>query len=211
MTRVLYLHGFASSPQSRKARYFSERFAECGVEFHAPELDEGDFRNLSITGQLAVIDRAVAGKLTILMGSSLGGYLAALYAGRRPEIERLILLAPAFQFPRRWRERLSGEQLASWKRTGLLSVYHYGAGENRDLGYRFLTDAENYPDEPGFAQPGLILHGTRDEIVPAELSQHFAREHPNVELKLLDSGHELTDVLEQIWVEVENFVSFQNS
>ena len=59
-----------------------------------------------------MIDREAAAKPAILMGSSLGGYLAALYACQHPEIERLILLAPAFQFPRRWREQFSAPELA---------------------------------------------------------------------------------------------------
>ena len=45
-----------------------------------PILDEGRFEELTISGQLRVIERAVGGQPAILMGSSLGGYLAALYA-----------------------------------------------------------------------------------------------------------------------------------
>jgi pimeloyl-ACP methyl ester carboxylesterase len=211
VTRVVYLHGFASSPRSRKAQYFRKRCAERGVEFQAPEMDQGSFRNLTITGQLAVIDCAVARQPAILMGSSLGGYVAALYAQKHAEIERLILLAPAFQFLQRWRQRLSAEELASWKQTGVLSVFHYGAGANRDLGYQFLTDAGQYPDQPDFAQPALILHGTKDEIVPVEISQTYAATHPNVRITVFDSGHELTGVLEPMWREVEKFCQFQKS
>jgi len=39
--RVVYLHGFASSPQSSKARFFAGKFAEAGVAFEAPQLDQG--------------------------------------------------------------------------------------------------------------------------------------------------------------------------
>src|SRR4051812_24066806 len=113
--RVVYLHGFASSPQSSKARFFAARFSGVGVPFHAPALDRGDFQSLTITGQLTAISDAVVGQRKqladgeelVLMGSSLGGYLAALYAERNPKsVDRLILIAPAFQFYRRWRERL---------------------------------------------------------------------------------------------------------
>ena len=50
MKRVVYLHGFASGPGSKKARYFSERLAECGVSLEVPDLAEGDFENLTVTG-----------------------------------------------------------------------------------------------------------------------------------------------------------------
>ena len=72
----------------------------------------------------------------ILMGSSLGGYLAALYAARHPQqIERLVLMAPAFQFPRRWRERYSEPDWERWKREGSTPVFHYGEGREKRLGY----------------------------------------------------------------------------
>jgi pimeloyl-ACP methyl ester carboxylesterase len=111
MTPIVYLHGFASSPSSSKAQFFRRKFDERSVPMEIPQLDEGNFEGLTISGQLKVIERAVAGKPAILMGSSLGGYLAALYAARHPEIERLVLLAPAFQFlamarrfSRNWRD-----------------------------------------------------------------------------------------------------------
>jgi len=67
------------------------------------------------------------GEPLILMGSSLGGYLAALYAERHPKaVDRLILLAPAFEFLQRWRARLSAREIEQWKREGSIPIYHYG-------------------------------------------------------------------------------------
>jgi len=80
VNRIVYLHGFASSPQSSKAQSYRKRFAEKGLALEIPTLDGGDFTHLSITGQLQIVHAAVAGEATVLIGSSLGGYLAALYA-----------------------------------------------------------------------------------------------------------------------------------
>jgi uncharacterized protein len=172
-----------------------------------PQLDEGRFENLTISGQLAVIERAVGGRPAILMGSSLGGYLAALYAARHAEqIECLVLLAPAFQFPRRWRERYSPEEWARWQREGSASVFHYGDGRERRLGYQFIEDAAQYEDEPSFSQPALILHGIRDNVVPASISAAYVQQHSNARLVLLESGHELTDVLDPMWVLISDFL-----
>jgi uncharacterized protein len=206
--RIVYLHGFASGPQSSKAQFFRARFEELGVPFEIPQLDEGNFEALTISAQLAVIDRAVRGEPVTLMGSSLGGYLAALYASRHPNIEKLVLLAPAFQFPSRWRTRHSPD-LEEWKRTGAKSFYHYGFQAERPLGYRFVEDAVQYEDEPDAAQPVLILHGTRDDVVPAEVSLDFARRHPAATVRLLASGHELTDVTDTLWNETSSFLGFQ--
>jgi hypothetical protein len=205
--RIVYLHGFASSPESSKARFFAERF---GKSFVAPRLDEGNFEGLTITGQLRVVDQAVGGDPVVLMGSSLGGYLAALYAARHPNVEKLVLLAPAFQFPTRWKARYSKEQLELWRAQGTIPFFHYGYKEERGLGYQIVEDARQYEDEPAFTQPALVLHGRKDEVVPAELSKVFAARHPNVKLRLVDSGHELTDVLEELWTETATFLGFQS-
>jgi hypothetical protein len=211
VTRIVYLHGFASSPQSSKAQFFRRKFAERGISMEIPQLDEGRFEQLTISGQLAVIEKAVGDQSAILMGSSLGGYLAALYASlhaaQHPQqIEKVVLLAPAFQFPRRWRERYSPEDWALWQRTGSTSVFHYGDGKLRPLGYQFVEDAARYQDEPEFPQPALILHGVRDSVVPAAISSAYAARHPGAKLVLFKSGHELTDVLEPMWSEVAAFL-----
>ena len=212
MTRIVYLHGFASSPQSSKAQFFARKFAASGISMEIPQLDEGRFEELTISGQLAVIERAVGDQPAILIGSSLGGYLSALYASRqahrqRSQIEKLVLLAPAFQFPRRWRERYSDQDWERWKREGSTPVFHYGDGRERRLGYRFVEDAGQYEDEPEFHQPALILHGVRDSVVPAGISRVYAARRPNTRLVLFESGHELTDVLEPMWLEILSFLS----
>jgi len=211
--RVLYLHGFASSPESRKARFFSERLRQHGFTVDTPDLAEGNFSQLTITGQLKVVEQALNGQSGILIGSSLGGYLAALYAARHAQVERLILLAPAFRFHKLWMQRLTREQLSYWKDSGTIPVFHYGAGRELPLDYRFMDDAASYEPMPSFPQPTLIFHGTGDDVVPLESSTEFARMHDNVRLIPLPSGHELTDVLEEIWRESESFVlgPFSNS
>ncbi len=118
MNRLVYLHGFASSPQSSKAQFFRKRFAGKGLALEIPSLDGGDFTHLTITGQLQIVNVAAGGQPTVLIGSSLGGYLAALYAARHANIAKLVLMAPALQFPSRWRERYSPQELERWQRVG---------------------------------------------------------------------------------------------
>jgi uncharacterized protein len=209
--RVVYLHGFASGPQSGKARFFAERFGARGVPFVAPRLDEGDFEGLTISGQLKVVEKEVGEGPVVLMGSSLGGYLAALYAARHREaVEKLVLLAPAFQFPTRWRARYSDRQLEEWRVKGTIPFYHYGFQQERGLGFQIVEDAARFEDEPEFGQPALVLHGRRDDVVPVELSKVFAERHKNVVLRVVESGHELTDVLELLWAETAKFLEFQS-
>jgi hypothetical protein len=210
--RIVYLHGFASSPRSAKARFFSRRFGELGIPVEIPELDRGDFTSLTVSGQLEAIEETVADRSAVLMGSSLGGYLAALFASRHPRaVEKLILMAPAFRFPSRLRERYTSEEIDEWRRRGVWPIFHYGSNRKAQLGYRFVEDSRGYEDDPEFSQAALIFHGTRDEVVPAEISRQYAVRRPHVELRLLDSGHELTDVLEEIWSGVRMFLGLGES
>ena len=135
--RVLYLHGFASGPNSTKGSFFSRQFQQIGWDVVQPDLNEGDFEGLTLTRQLKLIDR-VAREIEprLVMGSSLGGYLAALYGALYPEqAPALVLMAPAFGFPGRWAERLGEEALLAWREKGSMPVYHYGEGGMRDIGY----------------------------------------------------------------------------
>jgi pimeloyl-ACP methyl ester carboxylesterase len=196
---VLYLHGFASGPGSTKARFFHNRIPNLEI----PDLAQGDFERLTISGQFGVIEHAASGRPSILIGSSLGGYLAALYASRHAEVTKLILLAPAFGFARRWARSASTED---WRRNGFIEVFHYGDGRMRRLNYSFLEDALRYEDFPDFKQPALIFHGTRDDVVPPEASAQFAASHANTHVTMLDSDHQLTDALDAIWRETEPFL-----
>lgn len=202
---VIYLHGFASGPASRKAQFFQNKLLEHGIMVHVPDLNEGGFEHLTLTAQLAIVERLAGDRPVRLIGSSLGGYLSAVYASRHPEVERLVLLAPAFGFPNRWRDSLGSEQVETWKRTGKLPVYHYGDGCQRNLGYQLMEDATGYEDFPDFHQQALILHGRQDPLVPANLSEQFAATHSNARLCLVDSGHELMDVLDILWQETAGF------
>ena len=206
MNRILYLHGFASSPASNKARFFAERLRAAGARVDIPDLAAGDFEHLTITGQLRLIKQAVAGDPVSLIGSSMGGYLAALYAARHPEVARVVLLAPAFRFAPRWAEWLGADAVASWRETDALEVFHYGENRQCSLSYALLDDASRYEDYPDFHQPALIFHGEDDDVVPAAYSEEFARTHPDAPLSILKSGHELLDVLDYMAPRVTAFL-----
>jgi pimeloyl-ACP methyl ester carboxylesterase len=206
MDPILYLHGFASGPGSSKAGYFQRFLQAAGRSVEIPDLAAGDFAHLTLSGQLAVIERAAAGRSVSLIGSSMGGYLAALYAARHSEVARVVLLAPAFGFARRWRTHLGEEAVAHWRETGWMEVFHYGENRSVNLGYQLLEDADPYEDYPVFPQPTLIFHGAKDDVVPARYSEEFARGRPNVRLEILDSGHELTDVLDYMAPKVLDFL-----
>ncbi len=206
MSPILYLHGFASGPLSNKARFFRDRLERAGAQVAIPDLAAGDFEHLTITGQLGVLERAAAGRPVALMGSSMGGYLAALFAARHPEVTRVVLLAPAFGFARRWPGSLGPNAVEEWRRRGTMDFFHYADNRKRALSYGLLEDAGQYEDFPEFHQPALIFHGAQDDVVPVAYSQQFAAAHSNAMLEVLDSGHELLNVLEHMAERVVPFL-----
>jgi pimeloyl-ACP methyl ester carboxylesterase len=204
--RVVYLHGFTSSPESRKAHFFCEQLRQLGFVVNVPDLAEGDFERLTISAQLGVIERTSGHNPIILIGSSLGGYLAALYAARHPEVDRLVLLAPAFDFHRLWMAQLGPERLAVWRESGTIRVFHYTAGCELPLRYEFFEDASHFEPFPDFRQPALIFHGNHDSVVPVRHSSEFVEAHANARLVRLESDHELIDVLDTIWHQSRRFL-----
>jgi pimeloyl-ACP methyl ester carboxylesterase len=206
--RVVYLHGFASSPKSTKASVLGARLQQKGVAFSCPDLDEPSFSSLTMTRMLGRIERELAEPgAAALIGSSLGGALAVLAAARWPDrVSRLVLLAPAVMFARPGHHLLPPDRVESWRRDGTLAVYHHGSGEERRLDFGFYEDSLKYDVfDTVFSQPCLIYQGRRDESVDPVSVEAFASARPNASLHLLDDDHRLTASLPVICEGVERF------
>ncbi|WP_404784785.1 YqiA/YcfP family alpha/beta fold hydrolase [Altericista sp. CCNU0014] len=204
----LYLHGFASGPQSVKAVDLRDRFAARGIDLKVPDLNQPDFFNLTLTRQIQQCEAILAadsGAWTIV-GSSLGGLTATWLAQRNLKVERLVLLAPAFEFLAYWQQQLGSTQLEQWETDGSLDVYHHAAERSLPLGYSFWADASQYSDaELDRATPTLILHGTADEVIPLEASRRYSAQRSWCTLVELPSDHGLTDRLPEIWEATQHF------
>ena len=206
--RFIYLHGFASSPESAKAIYLCDRFAELGVSLEVPNLNQGDFSHLTITRQLTQVETMLANNETpaTLIGSSLGGLTSAWLGQRHSQVQRLVLLAPAFGFLSHWLPKLGAEQLQQWQTSGYLQVYHYTERRSLPLHYQFVEDAHQYQDLQLLRPvPTVIFHGRKDEVIPIESTRDYAYERPWVQLIELDSDHALTDVMLEIWQATQSF------
>lgn len=211
--QCVYLHGFASSPQSQKATAFSRRFGELGLPLAVPDLEGGDFKYLTISRQMQVIEKTLdsfAGTSCALIGSSMGGYLAALTAQMRPEVKGTYLMCPGFNFIKRWHSvALSGEI----QRKGgeeWIRVFNYRYNKTMDLDLGLFKDAEQWESVP-FEKPvpTRIVHGIHDETVPVEESQKFTRNHPWASLKEVDSDHGLLSHLDWIIDDCVDFLRVQ--
>ena len=206
---LLYLHGFASGPSSHKATVLSARFREIGVGVEIPDLTPGeDGFERSTPSSMLAIARATLARGTpphAIIGSSLGGYLAALLASRDPSVGRLFLMAPAFRLFERWEARLAPEELARWRREGLETM-HYASNRKRRIGWQFFEDARTLPAFPEVKVPTVCIGGRRDETVPLADVAAFVARTPAARLVEVDDSHELAASLDRIFDEARAFL-----
>jgi pimeloyl-ACP methyl ester carboxylesterase len=219
---VIYLHGFASSPASSKAQRFARELGARGVGFVCPDLNQPAFETLTVTRMLGQVREVLAQVPTgpvAVVGSSLGGFVAVHAAaaesaadsgGRasaKPKIDRLVLLAPAFEFGTDRIRPLGEHGMDEWRRSGRLRVFHYAANEYRDVHFALHQDAATYDAfSLSLALPTLVFQGRHDDAVDPASVERWASGRPYVDLRLVDDGHQLTASMDLMWQESEKFL-----
>ena len=207
MTEFIYLHGFASGPNSNKARVFKKRFYELKVPLHIPDLEENDFENLTLSRQINLVHTIIDAdkhKNFALIGSSMGGYLASLLSQNRESIKALYLMAPGFNFLNRWRKKLNLEE--KLYKTNLIPVFHYRYNKEVFLNTHLFKDAEIWESLPLERNiPTNIVHGLHDDTVNIQESRNFVSKYPWCQLRELDSDHGLLSLVD--WI-VEDCIRF---
>ena len=120
----------------------------------------------------------------MLIGSSLGGYRAAVFAACEPDSAPAVaVMAARFDFAGRPCEGL-GKDLDRWIRYGCGSLYDYRR-EGRELAFgrasgRVLRGRGRVRCESDVKVAVKVLHGVRDRVVDPMLSIEFANCRPNV-------------------------------
>jgi pimeloyl-ACP methyl ester carboxylesterase len=216
---VFYLHGFASSGQSKKAAYFAERLRPHGIPLRCPDFNQPDFSSLTMTRMLdrMAVDVAALGPPSlapatragvVLIGSSLGAIVAVLTAARMANrIDRLVLLAPALMFLQDAARMLGAGRMERWQATGTLDLFHHAYGGMRSLSYGFYQDSLQYDAfAADVGQPTLVFQGLRDESVDHRVVEQYAAARPNVQLTLVDDDHQLMASLPRIWSDMAAFL-----
>ncbi len=210
----VYLHGFASSPQSGKARAFHEWGAARGAEIEVLDLRVPSFENLRFSAIQArtkeAIDATGGGKArAVLIGSSLGGLAACRLAEQDPRVCALFLMAPGFRLVDRWRLRMGEAAWEGWKTSGWTQVDDHATGAKSRVDWGFVEELERLDSAgngwPDVRVPTCIVHGIRDEVVDVKVSREWATGKRHVRLVEVDDGHELATSIDRILSEAGDF------
>ncbi|MBX3463182.1 MAG: alpha/beta fold hydrolase [Planctomycetes bacterium] len=204
----LYLHGLGSVRTGEKSTSLLQHAARRGraclrIDQRGHGESSGRLGEVTI-GELVADVRRVLAHLgpQIVVGSSLGGLVAAFAAAAEPHLVRgLCLLAPALGFTAQLERHLDAEGRL-WTSEGRAFVVER----------RVLDDAAGL-DERGLpaclSMPTLLVHGTADDIVPPHASERFvaAIAHPAKDLWLVPGGdHRLNTVADAVWPRLDRLV-----
>jgi acetyl esterase/lipase len=130
---------------------------------------------------------------TTVSGHSAGGHLALWLATRGLPVDRVVALAPVADLPAAARDRLGD---------GATQALLGGSPDERPEAYAAADPMILLDTAPRTA--GLVvLHGTRDDVVPPSQSLALAERHPHVDLRLVDADHfDVIDPASDVWPDV---------
>jgi len=226
---AVFLGGFASDMAGTKATALEAHARACGRAFlrfgySGHGASSGRFEDGSIglwlSDTLAVIDALTRGP-QILIGSSMGGWLALLAALARPErVAGLLLIAPAPDFTERLMcPALTAQEKRELERHGRI-VQPNPYGDAPTIITRHLLDEGRKHlllDQPiAVHAPVRIFHGQRDADVPWQLSLELVErlESTDVETTLVKAGdHRLSEpaALARLTASIERFAGVQDT
>lgn len=173
---VILCHGMESNKNSEKLAWLGAALARRGIlvlrfDFSYAGESSGKFEDITYSGEVDDLRAAYAllqsqdpAKIAIL-GSSMGGSVALLFAAEEPEIAALVTVAAPIhpeQFPAR---TLTARQMEQWRDRGF-TLYH-----GQKLNVSLLHDLEKIrilEAAPRITCPVLIIHGSADEVVPVK-------------------------------------------
>jgi pimeloyl-ACP methyl ester carboxylesterase len=192
---LVFLGGFRSDMTGTKAVYLEDWARAAGrgylrFDYSGHGASSGRFEDLCIGDWLA--DSIAALDLTagpqVLVGSSMGGWLALLLARARPErVAGLVLIAPAPEFPASMWAGMSAAQRAEVTGQGV-TLLPSEYGDPYPITRRLIEEARAHGvyDRPCPAPwPVRIVQGMADAAVPVDWALRLAGHIDSPDLRLV--------------------------
>lgn len=204
-----------SSKDSPKHVTLAERLARAGIpalrfDFAGRGESEGELFDLSYSNEIEDLDAVIEWlwgrgiRRVGLFGSSMGGAVALLTAARDERVVAVATMA-AVAHPGALEERYPA-QASGWRERGFID------SEAGRIGVGFLSDAQQHdvPSAVGvLLAPILVVHGTKDEVVPTSDAHDIAcaaRRASLVELEGADHRFTRREDLEEALEHVSGFL-----
>jgi pimeloyl-ACP methyl ester carboxylesterase len=179
----------------RRRGYASLRFDYQGRSGSSGDYDDGTL-GTRLDDALSVIDEFTEGPL-VLVGYSMGGWLAFLAALRRTErLAGLMGIAPGIDFVDWINDKLSSEENVALHRDGrVVRTSPDYPGETWITTLALIEDAENHRLLTGPIEidcPVRLIHGLADPDAPWEVSPRTAEQLTSADVEVIllkDAGH----------------------
>ena len=202
---IIIIHGF-SSTKDTGAKYVAEELSKRKINSIRIDLDnrgesEPKFGKTTISNYVKTVNSTIGYvkklgyKNISLLGTSLGGLIAAATALRYRNIKKLALRAPVADYYELLLKRFNKDEVTKFKKQGF---YYYIRPDEEKLKivYDFIEDSKKYSmykKVKDIKCPVLIIHGTKDEIVPYKTSQKLVKKFTNARLVLIkNASHKLS-------------------
>ncbi|WP_407703538.1 alpha/beta fold hydrolase [Streptomyces triticagri] len=213
---IVLVHGtrFSAGQWSAQLGPLREEFAVEAVDLPGHGKRRGEPWSLSAaTDVVAEAVEALGEGPALVVGHSLGGYVALEFARERPELLRGMVLAGAsastrgrWAIPYRWVAglvpRIPQERLTRWNDRVLRRMYPPEvAGATVRAGYAFDVLPEAWGEVLGrfgpedmrdVAAPVLILNGEKDTVFRSG-EREFAAQHPRARIELIPRARHLAN------------------
>jgi pimeloyl-ACP methyl ester carboxylesterase len=208
--QVLFITGFLSKRWGNKSKALAQWCDEQGWGFCCYDVrgfgqSEGKFTDYTLSDWIADARTVIAilkdgPKLTIV-GNSLGGWIAWLMAQECDDIERLILIAPAFNMMGVRAHAISDERRHDWHSAGWMPWDDDPLHKDWPLSWKWVEESEAYWNisfDRLRAVKTTILHGQQDRVILPEGSRQFVEQLLSrkplfpIELNLMPGDHRLS-------------------
>lgn len=208
--QVLFITGFLSQRWGNKSKALAQWCREQGWGFCCYDArgfgeSEGRFIDYTLTDWMAdartVIQTLVSGPPITIVGNSLGGWIAWMMAQEFAQIDRLVLVAPAFNMMAVRARTISEERRHAWLTAGWMPWDDDALHRDYPIAWKWVEESEAYW-KTRFDRlrrvKTAILHGLQDSVIQPQGSSQFVEEllardpaFP-VELHLIPGDHRLS-------------------
>lgn len=208
--QILFITGFLSKRWGNKSKALAKWCEEQGWGFCCYDVrgfgdSEGRFTDYTLSDWIAdarmVLTALKSDSSVTIVGNSLGSWIAWLVAQEFDIVDRLILIAPAFNMMGVRATQISPERRQVWQSTGWMPWDDDPLHKDWPLSWKWVEESEAYWHTTfDRLRPvrTTILHGLQDTVILPDGSRKFARQLLDkaptfpIDLNLIPGDHRLS-------------------